>query len=89
MPRCRGAEHCVKREGKAMRYFVKRVSQTGVHLPAAVAYERPSAAMKYACAAVSGLTDIWIEDEEGRCIADRTKIEHFRRTRMSRLGNDG
>jgi len=71
-----------------MRYFVKRVSQTGVPLPASVAYERPSAAMKYACAAVSGLTDIWIEDEEGRCIADRSKIEHFRCAHMSRAGID-
>ena len=72
-----------------MRYFVKRVSQTGVLLPNSVAYERPSAAMKYACAAASGLTDIWIEDEEGRCIADRAKIEHFRCARMPRPGNDG
>lgn len=70
-----------------MRYFVKRVSQTGVSLPSSVAYERPSAAMKYACAAVSGLTDIWIEDEQGRCIADRTKIEDFRRAHLSRRGN--
>jgi hypothetical protein len=71
-----------------MRYFVKRVSQTGVRLPHTVAYERPSAAMKYACAAASGLNDIWIEDEEGRCIADRAKIEHFRGTYRSRLGSE-
>lgn len=70
-----------------MRYFVKRVSQTGVSLPSSVAYEMPSAAMKYACAAISGLTDIWIEDEQGRCVADRAKIEHFRATHMSRRGN--
>jgi hypothetical protein len=72
-----------------MHYFVKRVSQTGVSLPSSVAYERPSAAMKYACLAVSGLTNIWIEDEQGRCIADRAKIEHFRRAHMSRLSNYG
>jgi hypothetical protein len=72
-----------------MRYFVKRVSQTGVPLPHGVAYERPSAAMKYACAAAPGLDDIWIEDEAGRCIADRAKIEHFRGARPSRLGIDG
>lgn len=72
-----------------MHYFVKRVSQTGVSLPNSVAYERPSAAMTYACAAVYGLTDIWIEDDQGRCIADRSKIEHFRRAHMSRLRNCG
>ena len=75
-------------ERQGMRYFVKRVSQTGVPLPHDVAYERPSAAMKYACAAASGLKDIWIEDEEGKCIADRAKIEHFRCMRLSHLGSD-
>jgi hypothetical protein len=59
-----------------MPYFVKRTSQTGVLLPHPVTYERPSAAMKYACVAIgSGISDIWIESEEGHCIADRAKIE--------------
>ncbi len=63
-----------------MPYFVKRTSQTGVPLPHPVTYERPSAAMKYACAAIgSGIADIWIEDEKGRRIADRAKIEVFLR----------
>jgi hypothetical protein len=63
-----------------MRYFVKRTSQTGVLLPHPVTYSRPSAAMKYACVAIgSGITDIWIEDDEGCCIADRAKIEAWHR----------
>ncbi|HKW53021.1 MAG TPA: hypothetical protein VJO12_04960 [Stellaceae bacterium] len=67
-----------------MPYFVKRTSQTGVPLPHPVVYARPSAAMKYACAAIgSGITDIRIEDEDGNCIADRTKIERFQRERAS------
>jgi len=58
-----------------MAYFVKRTSQTGVSLPHPVTYERPSAAMKYACVASgSGISDIWIENEEGHRIADRAKI---------------
>jgi hypothetical protein len=67
-----------------MPYFVKRTSQTGVLLTHPVAYARPSAAMKYACvAAGSGINDIWIEDEDGNCIADRAKIERIRRERAS------
>lgn len=63
-----------------MAYFVKRISQTGVLLPHPVTYERPSAAMKYACVALgSGISDIWIENEEGHRIADRAKIELCRR----------
>jgi hypothetical protein len=68
----------------SMMYFVKRTSQTGVPLPHPVAYARPSAALKYACVAVgSGVKDIWIEDEDGNCIADRTKIERIQRERAS------
>lgn len=63
-----------------MPYFVKRTSQTGVLLPHPVTYRRPSAAMRYACAAIgSGITDIWIEDETGACVANRARIELFYR----------
>lgn len=63
-----------------MSYFVKRTSQTGILLPHPVTYTRPSAAMRYACAAIgSGLTDIWIEDDKGTCVADRVKIEMYHR----------
>jgi hypothetical protein len=62
-----------------MAYFMKRISQTGVLLPHPVTYERPSAAMKYACVASgSGISEIWIENEEGQRIADRAKIEQYR-----------
>jgi hypothetical protein len=61
-----------------MPYFVKRTSQTGVLLPHPVAYARQSTAMKYACAALgSGIRDIWVEDENGKCVADRARIEEF------------
>ena len=74
------------RLGEAMPYFVKRTSQTGVPLPHPVVYARPSTAMIYACAAAgSGINDIWIEDEDGNCIADRAKIERIRRERASNL----
>jgi len=38
--------------------------------------------MKYCCAALgsgiaTGIKNIWIEDENGTCIADRAKIEEF------------
>ncbi len=63
-----------------MPYFVKRMSQTGVLLEHPVAYRRPSGAMRYACAAIGpGITDIWIEDETGACVADRARIELFHR----------
>jgi len=72
-----------------MPYFVKRTSQTGVPLPHPVAYRRPSDAMKYCCAALgsgvgSGIENIWIEDENGTCIADRAKIEAFCRRHAQR-----
>ena len=63
-----------------MPYFVRRKSQTGVLLPHPVTYNRPSGAMRYACAAIgSGINDIWIEDERGECVASRANIEAFRR----------
>jgi hypothetical protein len=71
-----------------MAYFVKRTSQTGVLLPHPVAYERPSAAMKYACVAIgSGIRDIWIENEDGHRIADRGKIEQYRRKQELQLAS--
>lgn len=67
-----------------MAYFVKRTSQTGVRLPHPVTYERPSAAMKYACVAIgTGISDIWIENEEGHRVADRAKIELYRRKQLA------
>jgi hypothetical protein len=70
-------------------YYVKRTSQTGVPLPHPVTYPRLSDAMKFACVALgsgvgSGVSDIWIENDNGTCIADRTKIEEFCRLQPQR-----